>query len=106
MKCKYVGTGVFEGMCLGTKEVDFCVGNERCAMFKPDTTTNADRIRAGRMTRREAAKQLVEIWAGAVRLGFYDDKEGTAAEVVALAVGALLKEEEDVREEISTGAEN
>ena len=47
------------------------------------------------MTRKEAAKQLVKIWAEAVRLGFYDDQEGTAAEVVALAVGALLKEEDD-----------
>ena len=47
------------------------------------------------MTKREAAKQLVKIWAEAVRLGFYDDQEGTAAEVVALAVGALLKDGED-----------
>ena len=43
------------------------------------------------MTRREAAKQLVELYAEATRLGFYDDG-GTAAEVVALAVGALLRE--------------
>ena len=47
------------------------------------------------MTKREAAKQLVKIWAEAVRMGFYDDQEGTAAEAVALAVGALLKEETD-----------
>lgn len=47
------------------------------------------------MTKREAAKQLVQIWAEAVRLGFYDDQEHTAAEVVALAVGALLKEGEN-----------
>lgn len=47
------------------------------------------------MNRREAAKQLVEIWAEAIRLGFCDDQEGTAAEVVALAVGALLKEENE-----------
>ena len=47
------------------------------------------------MNRREAAKQLVKIWAEAVRLGFCDDQEGTAAEVVALAVGALLKEDND-----------
>lgn len=44
------------------------------------------------MTKREAAKRLVKIWAEAVRLGFYDDQEGTAAEVVAIAVGALLKD--------------
>ena len=47
------------------------------------------------MTKREAAKQLVRIWAEAIRLGFYDDQEGTAAEVVAIAVGALLKDGED-----------
>jgi hypothetical protein len=46
------------------------------------------------MTRREAAKQLVKIWAEAIRLGFYDDQEGTSAEVVAMAVGALLKDGE------------
>lgn len=47
------------------------------------------------MTKREAAKKLVQIWEKAVRLGFYDDNEGTAAEVVALAVGSLLKDGED-----------
>lgn len=44
------------------------------------------------MTRREAAKQLVELYAKAVWLGLQDD--GTSAEVVALAVGALLKDGE------------
>lgn len=43
------------------------------------------------MTKREAAKQLVELYAEATRLGFYDDG-GTSAEVVALAVGSLLKD--------------
>ena len=47
------------------------------------------------MTRREAAMQLVTIWGEAIRLGFCDDQEGTAAEVVAIAVGALLKDGED-----------
>jgi hypothetical protein len=42
------------------------------------------------MTKREAAKELVEVYAKAIRLGLQDD--GTAAEVVALAVGALLKD--------------
>ena len=45
------------------------------------------------MTRREAAKQLVEVYAAAVAMGLHDD--GASAEVVALAVGALLKEEEN-----------
>ena len=53
------------------------------------------------MTKREAAKQLVKIWAEAIRLGFYDDQEGTAAEVVALAIAALLKEGDNEREAIS-----
>lgn len=47
------------------------------------------------MTKQEAAKQLMIIWAEAVRLGFYDDQEGTAAEVVAMAVGSLLNDGED-----------
>lgn len=42
------------------------------------------------MTRREAAKQLVELYAEAKEMGLDDD--GTSAEVVALAVGALLKD--------------
>lgn len=42
------------------------------------------------MTRREAATQLVELYAAAVAQGLHDD--GTSAEVVALAVGALLKD--------------
>ena len=46
------------------------------------------------MTRREAAKQLVALYAEAVRLGVYDE-QGISAEVVAIAVGALLKEEND-----------
>lgn len=45
------------------------------------------------MSRREAAKQLVELYAKAIFLGLQDD--GTSAEVVALAVGSLLKEEND-----------
>lgn len=44
------------------------------------------------MTKQEAGKQLVELYAAATRLGFYDDQEGTAAEVVAIAVSALLKD--------------
>lgn len=46
MKCHYEGTGCLEGRCMGTKEIDPCIGYERCSMFKLDTTTNADRIRA------------------------------------------------------------
>lgn len=46
MKCKYDGTGVWEGRCMGIRGVEPCVGHDRCKMFKPDYTTNADRIRA------------------------------------------------------------
>ena len=46
MKCHYEGTGCLEGRCMGTKEIDPCIGYERCATFKPYTMTNADRIRA------------------------------------------------------------
>ncbi len=44
------------------------------------------------MNRIEVAKQLIRLYAEAVTLGFDDD--GTSAEVVALAVGALLKEDD------------
>ena len=46
MKCHYEGTGYLEGRCLGTKEIDSCVGYERCATFKSYKMTNAERIRA------------------------------------------------------------
>lgn len=44
------------------------------------------------MNRQEAAKQLVELYAAAVAQGLHDD--GTSAEVIALAVAALLKDGE------------
>ena len=46
MKCKYEGSGVWEGRCVGTKEVDPCVGIGKCDRYKPDCLTNADRIRS------------------------------------------------------------
>ena len=45
-KCKYEGKGVWEGRCVGTKEVDPCKGYEKCKSYRPDCQTNADRIRA------------------------------------------------------------
>lgn len=45
-KCKYEGTGIWEGRCTGTKEVDPCPGYDKCKQYKPSYTTNADRIRA------------------------------------------------------------
>lgn len=46
VKCKYEGTGVWNGRCTGTKEVDPCPGYDKCKQYKPNYTTNADRIRA------------------------------------------------------------
>lgn len=45
-KCKYEGTGIWDGRCTGTKEVDPCPGYDKCKQYKPNYTTNADRIRA------------------------------------------------------------
>lgn len=46
------------------------------------------------MTNKEAAKEIVRLFAEARQYGLYDDQEGTYAEAVALAVGALLKDGE------------
>ena len=56
-KCKYDGTGVWEGRCIGTKEVDLCPGHDKCKMFRSTTMTNADRIRA--MSDEELAKFIM-----------------------------------------------
>lgn len=57
MKCKYEGNGVWEGKCIGTKEVDPCKGYEKCKSYRPDCQTNADRIRA--MSDEELAWELM-----------------------------------------------
>lgn len=44
------------------------------------------------MTKYEAAKEIVRLFAEARQYGVYDDQEGTYAEAVALATGALLKD--------------
>ena len=56
VKCKYEGTGIWNGRCVGTKEVDPCPGYDKCKEYKPDYMTNADRIRA--MTDDDLAKLL------------------------------------------------
>ena len=56
VKCKYEGTGIWNGRCVGTKEVDPCPGYDKCKEYKPDYMTNADRIRA--MSDEELAKLL------------------------------------------------
>ena len=59
MKCKYEGNGVWEGRCVGTKEVDPCKGYEKCKSYRPDYQTNADRIRA--MSDEELAKNNIRL---------------------------------------------
>ena len=59
-KCKYEGTGIWDGRCIGTKEVDPCPGYDKCKQYKPNYTTNADRIRA--MSDEELAEFLGD-WA-------------------------------------------
>ena len=56
MKCKYEGSGVWEGRCVRTREVDPCEGYEKCKSYRPDCQTNADRIRG--MSDEELAKFL------------------------------------------------
>ena len=56
VKCKYEGTGIWNGRCTGTKEVDPCPGYDKCKQYKPNYTTNAERVRAMN------AEQLAE-WA-------------------------------------------
>ena len=56
VKCKYEGTGIWDGRCIGTKEVDPCPGYDKCKQYKPNYTTNADRIRD--MSDEELAKLL------------------------------------------------
>ena len=58
VKCKYEGTGIWDGRCVGTKEVDPCPGYDKCKQYKPNYTTNADRIRA--MSDEELANVLRE----------------------------------------------
>lgn len=45
-KCKYEGTGIWNGRCVGTKEADPCPGYDKCKKYKPNYTTNADYIRS------------------------------------------------------------
>ena len=58
VKCKYEGTGIWNGRCTGTKEVDLCPGYDKCKQYKPNYTTNADRIRS--MSDDELAVWLVD----------------------------------------------
>ena len=62
VKCKYEGTGIWNGRCTGTKEVDPCPGYDKCKQYKPNYTTNADRIRA--MSDFELAKEIENAQGG------------------------------------------
>ena len=46
VKCKYEGTGICDGRCTGTKEVDPCQGYDKCKQYKPNYMTNAQKIRS------------------------------------------------------------
>ena len=56
-KCRYEGTGKLEGLCMGTKELDSCIGYDACLVYKPKSQTNAERIRA--MSDEELAVELI-----------------------------------------------
>lgn len=56
VKCKYEGTGIWDGRCTGTKEVDPCQGYDKCKQYKPNYMTNAQKIRA--MSDEELAHML------------------------------------------------
>ena len=62
VKCKYEGTGIWNGRCTGTKEVDPCPGYDKCKQYKPNYTTNADRIRS--MSDFELAKEIENAQSG------------------------------------------
>ena len=64
VKCKYEGTGIWDGRCIGTKEVDPCLGYDKCKQYKPNYMTNADRIRT--MTDEELAEFIKNIKVRAV----------------------------------------
>ena len=59
VKCKYEGTGIWDGRCIGTKEVDPCPGYDKCKQYKPNYTTNADSIRS--MDDEELAEFLIDL---------------------------------------------
>ena len=61
-KCNYEGTGIWNGRCTGTKDVDPCPGYDKCKQYKPNYTTNADRIRA--MSDEELAELLLNACIG------------------------------------------
>ena len=62
VKCKYEGTGIWNGRCTGTKEIDPCTGYDKCKQYKPNYTTNADRIRS--MSDFELAKEIENAQSG------------------------------------------
>ena len=62
VKCEYEGTGIWDGRCTGTREVDPCPGYDKCKQYKPNCTTNADRIRS--MSDFELAKEIENAQSG------------------------------------------
>ena len=39
MKCKYEGSDIYNGRCMGTREIDPCPGYEKCIYYKPSIKT-------------------------------------------------------------------
>lgn len=58
MKCRYETP--CSKRCLGTKEIDPCCGYDKCKEFRPNYTTQADRIRS--MSDEDLAEYLASLF--------------------------------------------
>lgn len=67
VKCRYEGMGVWFDRCMGTREVDPCVGYDKCKNYKPNCKTNGDRIRS------MSDEELAEWIAGMTTVGACND---------------------------------
>jgi hypothetical protein len=61
-KCRYEGNNAWAGRCTATREVEPCVGYDKCKNYKPNCKTNADRIRA--MTDEELVEWISDMVYG------------------------------------------
>ena len=93
VKCKYEGTGIWDGRCIGTKEVDSCPGYDKCKQYKPNYTTNADRIRT--MADEELAEFIKNIKVRAVLCKAVKNNNAFEELCSAERLRQPVKEEED-----------
>ena len=93
VKCKYEGTGIWDGRCIGTKEVDPCLGYDKCKQYKPNYMTNADRIRT--MTDEELAEFIKNIKVRAVLCKAVKNNNAFEELCSAERLRQPVKEEED-----------